>query len=637
MRYKGYMSVFFSLSLLCICALLCTMAETARMAGARCYLQMAVNSSVDSMFSQYHREMWEQYRLLFVEYGTEEEAAADFDSFLLPYLEADSWYPMKSEAVTVEHVLSATDSGGEYLEREILDYMKYGIWKMDFEPEEMESLFQGGTEAAAVKEIADSYRGDTKGAWRLEEALEQIQGSLAEQQKLLADAGEQLERYDGDSFCRTANMLIGQLERIPSLVKVYEQRADSLAETLAASKQQLMERGNELSEAMRQGMEDEIREYESYVAEDGERRQEIASLTEWSRLQVMVVRAAIDEAGEVMDIISDWEDEEEEPDLSALWGRVRSRIDQFESRNLSVNHGIQDKEKQNWLEQAESFFQLNILALVLPEGKEVSRQAIGTDQLPSNTEDYSGSRLSGGLVDRLLITEYCSRFFVDYSDEQSESRAINYELEYLFAGEAADADNLSRTIGRILLLREGWNLMHILSDSGKRAQARELAMTIVGATGIAPLILVTAFFIMSVWALGESIMDLRLLLNGKRVPLLKGQEDWQLSLEGLLQIGQGSDLPGEEGEGNGLTYEAYVKFLLFFMDSSELYYRIMDVIQVNLCQQQRTFRMKHARYQIDIQAAARSYHVFLIPGITGSYGTGAVNGYLIRARTQKAY
>lgn len=637
MRCKGYMSVFFSLSLLCICALLCAMTESARMAGARCYLQMAANSSIDSMFSQYHRQLWEQYRLLLVEYRDEASVTADFESFLSPYLEAENWYPMKSESVTAEQILSVTDSGGKYLEQEILDYMKYGVWKMDFQPEEMESLFKGGTEAAAVKEIADSYRGDTKGAWRLEEALEQIQGNLTEQQKLLADAAVQLENYDGGSFCRTANALVRLLEQVPSLIRIYEQRADHLAGTLAASRQQLTEKGSELSEAMRQGMEDEIREYESYVAKDGERRQEIASLREWSDSQVLVVREAMEEAESVMDIIDNWEDEEEEPDLDDLWGRVQNRINQFQRRNLSVNHGIQDKEKQNWLEQAESFFQLNVLALVLPEGTRVSQQQIETGQLPSATEDYSSSMLSGGLADRLLITEYCSRFFVDYGDQPSEPRMINYELEYLFAGESSDADNLGRTVGRILLLREGWNLMHILSDSGKRAQARELAMTIVGATGIAPLILVTAFFIMSVWALGESVMDLRLLLDGKRVPLLKGQEDWRLSLEGLLQIGQGGDLPGGENGERGLTYEAYVKFLLFFKDSSELYYRIMDVIQVNLCRQESGFRMKNARYRIDIQAVTRSYHVFLLPGITGSYGTGAVDGYPLRVGTQKAY
>ena len=637
MRWKGYMSVFFSLSLLCICALLCTLAETARMAGARCYWQMAVNSSLDSVFSQYHRELWEEYRLLFVEYRSGEEAAADFETFLKPYLEAESWYPLVPESIVAEQFFSATDAGGAYLEQEILDYMKYGIWKMDFQAEEMESLVKGGTEAAAVREIAGSYRGDTKGAWRLEEALEQIQGSLTEQQKLLGTAGQRLEDYDGSGFCKTADLLILQLERIPSLIRTYERQADRLAQTLAVSRQQQLEMGADLSEGMRQGLEDEFREYESYVDKDGERRQEIAALEAWSKLQIQIVADAVEEAREVMAILADWDDEEEEPDLDELWGRVKIRINRFERRDLSVSHGIQDKEKQSWLEQAETFFQLNVLALVLPEGTEVSRQIIKTDDLPSVTETGGGYPGTGGLGDRLLITEYCSRFFVDYRDELSETRPLQYELEYLFAGSSSDTDNLSKTVGRILLLREGWNLMHILGDSAKRAQARELAMTIVGATGIAPLVLVTAFFIMSIWALGESIMDLRLLLGGKRVPLLKGAEDWQLSLEGLLQIGQGSDLPGEETEGNGLNYEAYVKFLLFFKDRTELYYRIMDVIQVNLCQKQDSFRMKYAGYRIDIQATARSYHVFLLPGITGSYGTGAAGGYLIQAGTQKAY
>ena len=46
-----------------VCALLCGLAESVRTAGARCYLRMAADSAVDSLMAQYHRELWDRYRI----------------------------------------------------------------------------------------------------------------------------------------------------------------------------------------------------------------------------------------------------------------------------------------------------------------------------------------------------------------------------------------------------------------------------------------------------------------------------------------------------------------------------------------------------------------------------------------------
>ena len=47
------------------------------------------------------------------------------------------------------------------------------------------------------------------------------------------------------------------------------------------------------------------------------------------------------------------------------------------------------------------------------------------------------------------------------------------------------------------------------------------------------------------WALGESVMDLRSLMKGGKVPLVKSTETWQLSLAGLMTLGTEDD----HGEG----------------------------------------------------------------------------------------
>ena len=96
---SGQITVFVSIILMLLFAFLCVLMESARTAGARWYLQMAASSAMDSVFSQYHRELWDRYRLLFAEYETGEEIEADFAGFLLPYLETDNWYPKRYLAI----------------------------------------------------------------------------------------------------------------------------------------------------------------------------------------------------------------------------------------------------------------------------------------------------------------------------------------------------------------------------------------------------------------------------------------------------------------------------------------------------------------------------------------------------------
>ena len=64
---KGEVTVFLAMILVMLMTLLLVMAESARTAGERLYLRMAVDSSMDSLMSQYHRKLWQKYRILGLE------------------------------------------------------------------------------------------------------------------------------------------------------------------------------------------------------------------------------------------------------------------------------------------------------------------------------------------------------------------------------------------------------------------------------------------------------------------------------------------------------------------------------------------------------------------------------------------
>lgn len=676
---SGQITVFISMILMILFAFLCVLMESARTAGARWYLQMAASSAMDSVFSQYHRELWDRYRLLFAEYESPEEIEQDFAGFLLPYLETKNWYPMALEQTVAEEIVRATDGHGAYLEKEILDYMKYGVWKLDFEGDAVPELWDYEREAEAVTEMAQSYRLRTRDVWKLERVLEDISGNLDRQRTFREQGLNSLSSYDGAGFRREAERMIGELRKIPGLVRQYEKEADKLATVLASDRQEQNARADRLSAGTAAALEEEIQEYEAYIAEDGKRRQEIRDLDLSSAEQIQRLEALIELSYEVEREIEEWEDDDDEdgdggePDYESLWRPVRNGLEGIVIPVLSFAHGIQDKEKEGWLKQVEQLYQEGMLGLLVPDGHQISEKLASTAELPSHTESYEEGAGSGSMVDHVLVNEYCGMFFSQFCSGaeqknisekrekrkglsktgtdpgettgdgtkpeiqlETQAQVLDYEIEYLLFGNASDRENLSDAVHRLLAVRSGLNLIHILSDSGKREQARALAAVITGAGSITPLILVTTFFVMSVWALGEALMDVKGLLAGKKVVLLKTSEDWTLDVENLLVLGRDGTLEAGGGE-RGLSYLSWLKILLFVEPAVRQEYRIMDVIQLNLGQGKSGFRMRNGVYQVHMSGNVCGKYLFFSPAFVENMTGNRETGMNLTVKVERRY
>lgn len=676
---SGQITVFISMILMILFAFLCVLMESARTAGARWYLQMAASSAMDSVFSQYHRELWDRYRLLFAEYEGPEEIEQDFAGFLLPYLETKNWYPMALEQTAAEEIVRATDGHGAYLEKEILDYMKYGVWKLDFEGDAVPELWDYEREAEAVTEMAQSYRLRTRDVWKLERVLEDISGNLDRQRTFREQGLNSLSSYDGAGFRREAERMIGELRKIPGLVRQYEKEADKLATVLASDRQEQNARADRLSAGTAAALEEEIQEYEAYIAEDGKRRQEIRDLDLSSAEQIQRLEALIELSYEVEREIEEWEDDDDEdgdggePDYESLWRPVRNGLEGIVIPVLSFAHGIQDKEKEGWLKQVEQLYQEGMLGLLVPDGHQISEKLASTAELPSHTESYEEGAGSGSMVDHVLVNEYCGMFFSQFCSGaeqknisekrekrkglsktgtdpgettgdgtkpeiqlETQAQVLDYEIEYLLFGNASDRENLSDAVHRLLAVRSGLNLIHILSDSGKREQARALAAVITGAGSITPLILVTTFFVMSVWALGEALMDVKGLLAGKKVVLLKTSEDWTLDVENLLVLGRDGTLEAGGGE-RGLSYLSWLKILLFVEPAVRQEYRIMDVIQLNLGQGKSGFRMRNGVYQVHMSGNVCGKYLFFSPAFVENMTGNRETGMNLTVKVERRY
>ena len=88
--------------------------------------------------------------------------------------------------------------------------------------------------------------------------------------------------------------------------------------------------------------------------------------------------------------------------------------------------------------------------------------------------------------------------------------------------------------------------------------------------------------ILFAWASGESVIDIRTLLSGRRAPLVKTSDNWQLPLSGLLTLGIGTEQRIGEDDPEGISYETYLRGFLFLESQDRTAVRTLDRIEENI-------------------------------------------------------
>ena len=74
--------------------------------------------------------------------------------------------------------------------------------------------------------------------------------------------------------------------------------------------------------------------------------------------------------------------------------------------------------------------------------------------------------------------------------------------------------------------------------------------------------------------------DIRILLDGEKVPLLKNKASWNTPLSKLLTFR--SDLGNYKKVNNGMNYKDYLRFFLQLKSEKEILYRFMDICEMDV-------------------------------------------------------
>lgn len=240
-----------------------------------------------------------------------------------------------------------------------------------------------------------------------------------------------------------------------------------------------------------------------------------------------------------------------------------------------------------------------ILQLVFPKEREISKKSIELSETISRRNlnagygDFSDVADGTGTLSRLLYGEYVMEHFQMASDSMTDEisdgitdemagRALDYELEYILAGKGSDKENLEEVVGKLLLLRFVPNYAYIQTDAEMKSEAEALALTLCSLLAVPAITEAAAQVILLTWAYAEAVVDLRSLLKGNKVPLVKSKESWQIKLSSLMTLGTADDHnDGADIEG-GLPYKEYLRMLLFLKKKEDTARRTLDLIEQNL-------------------------------------------------------
>ena len=126
------------------------------------------------------------------------------------------------------------------------------------------------------------------------------------------------------------------------------------------------------------------------------------------------------------------------------------------------------------------------------------------------------------------------------------------------------------------------NYLYLQTDTAKQAEAEALALSLSTLAALPAVSGIVKQALLAAWAFGESLLDLRSLMTGKKAALVKDSTNWQLSLSSLLTLGTGEDLQeGADAEG-GISYTDYLRILLFLKAEDVLVMKALDRVEQNM-------------------------------------------------------
>ena len=255
------------------------------------------------------------------------------------------------------------------------------------------------------------------------------------------------------------------------------------------------------------------------------------------------------------------------------------------------------KDFVNPLEVVKEIRTKGILSLVLPASAQLSEESVEKKELASVRDKEVGMGIekenSNDLVENVLFQAYLSSHLNCYTDTV-ENGGLQYELEYVLAGNTSDVENLKEVVTKLLGVREAANMVYLMKDPVKQQELKKMSLLICSVVGLPVLEGVVRLALAAAWSFGESLLDVRQLLLGGNVPFLKTKDTWQLSIDGFGELMEFLK-DDEKIDQDGMSYEGYLNILLGIQNENQQVNRTIDIVENTMRTEKErpTFRMDY--------------------------------------------
>lgn len=222
-----------------------------------------------------------------------------------------------------------------------------------------------------------------------------------------------------------------------------------------------------------------------------------------------------------------------------------------------------------------------VLNQVIKNESDISKKQVNLNNYASNRKCVVGTAPKEELtfLDKIYFVGYASEKFSHYPQKKADD-SLDYEIEYLIGGKNNDYENLSAVAKQLLLLREASNVIYLMTDTEKMFlidTVAEILSLLILSPQIAPIIKLA---IVGLWSYAESVKDVKIILEGGSVPLIKSDSSWNTDL------GSGPDVvfkdKDEVHSSEGMSYKQYLELFLMFANDQKITYRSIDLIEMNI-------------------------------------------------------
>lgn len=646
---RAQITVMATLVFMIVISFVTTCVNAAAMSGYNTVIKQACSLSDESVFTAYSNDMLRQFDIFAL------KKSDIINDKVNQYIKTSiNTHSKDIQLVNAQYdeYRYMTDNGGYGVEEQIVRYMQSGGYIdviRDYNSvkdgiKQSDSVSKVSSDIVEVKDTAQESWIDMKQLINVCDNIGDKEDELQQYAKQLVNTVNTLkeEELTQDELDNTKKDIAENVEeirdaadeikdmsyKIYDIIDTYEGHMTDTTQQISASYEALKRHKEELGDTVYSAMKDDINNMESCGEEQ-------------NGSPVDVVEAAVDNDISVLDELLKKSDinirqEESIDNIINMSGNVQRLCGELKVREVADRYREyidEDDSKPdiNLLTRIYKLFKEGITGLVIDT--DISDKTIEYDNLADSVvtgtacDDISNLSIMSALVNEYIISRFQN--YTDYIDSEnkgtkdilSEDRLLDYETEYILCGGKSDKDNLCEVITKLSHIREGANLLYLITDSQKKNECFTLAVQILGYTGNMVLIKAAQYLIMTLWAYAESIVELRGLYSGESISIIKNAGDWETDINGLINLGRenissgsvqwlknaGKNRKGtvqpddkETDEILSLDYAGYLRILLLMQNGTTRNARVMSAMElVMVALGHNDFRMKDYIYEAD--------------------------------------